>query len=218
MMAIKKLKENHTRNGAKLFICHHPDQLLLYKNLIQVIKEHDKNTRIVIFKVNHPYFLKFNFTPYNQYFDKIVEFDFIHYKKNFLAGYREIFNFQKKLKKTAANVLANFGTIDLFMTDSAWLPVNILLYNLARRKNIKNITKFAGGQLEGPQTKTDNLKTIFCNLYALPFKCYKVKVISNLTGKFQGFAYTGRVPGTAVKLVSPFLETPNNPRSEEHTS
>src|SRR3989338_11400307 len=119
MTAIKKSKENHMRNRAKLFICHHPDQILLYKSLVQTIKEYDKNTKIILFKVNHPYFLKFNFGPYNQYFDKIIEFDFISYKKNFLAGYREIFNFQKKLKKTAANVLANFGTIDLFMTDSA---------------------------------------------------------------------------------------------------
>lgn len=196
---------------AKLFICHHPDQILLYKNLVQIIKKHDQKTMIILFKVNHPYFLKFNFAPYNQYFDKIIEFDFINYKKNFWRGYLEIFNFQKKLKKTMANLSANFGTIDLFITDSAWLPVNILLYNLARQKNIKNITKLAMAQLESPQTKKDIPKTFLCSLYSLPFKCYKIKVISNLTGKFQGFAYTDRVAGNIVRIISPFLKTLNNP-------
>ena len=202
----KKFKKNHTRNGVKLFICHHPDQLLLYKNLIKIIKKQDKAARIILLKVNHPYFSKFNFGPYNQYFDEVIDFDFISYKKNFLTGYREIFNFQKKLKKTAINLLANFAAIDLFMTNSAWLPINILLYNLARQKNIKNITKFAGGQLECPQTKTDNLKTLFCNLYSLPLKCYKVKVISNLTGKFQDFVYAEKTAGAVVKVVSPSFQ------------
>ncbi len=198
-------------NKAKIFISHHPGDLLLYKNFIQIIRKYDKNIKIILFKVNHPYFLKFNFEPYKQYFDEIIEFDFIHYEKNLLAGFWKIFNFQKKLKKATADLLVNFGEIHLFLSDSAWLPVNILLYNLARQRTIKNITKFAMGQLECSQTKKDNLKTLLCSLYSLPFKYYKVKVISTLAGEFQDFVYTEHTAGAIVKIVSPFPRALNNP-------
>lgn len=197
-------------NTAKLFICNHPGQLFLYKKLVQIIKKYDKNTKILLFKVNHPYFLKFNFKPYKQYFDKIIEFDFVRYEKNFLMSFWKIFNFQNKLKKIDNSLLLKFDKIDLFSHNSAWLPVNIMLYNLARQKNIKNITTFIFGRLEGPQTKTDNIKTLLCNLYSLPFKCYKVKVISNLAGKFQGFVYADSIVGTTVKTISPPIQLLNS--------
>lgn len=178
----------------------------MYKNLIRIIRKHDKDIKIILFRVNHPYFLRFNFEPYKEYFDKIIEFDFIHYKKNFLASYWEIFSFQNKLKKVLVWLSKDFKTIDLFLDRSAWLPMNVMLYNLAWQKNIKNITLFTLGQLEGPQTKKDNLKTFLCNLYSLPFKCYKVKAISSLSGKFQGFAYDDNIAGTVVKVVNPSLQ------------
>ena len=188
---------------AKLFICHHPGDSLLYKNLIKIIKKYDKDVQIILFKVNHPYFSKFNFQPYKQYFDKIVEFDFIHYEKNLLISFWKIFSFQKKLKKITANLLRDFEKIDLFLDKSAWLPINILLYNLSRQKNIKNITAFSFGEVGCSQTKKDNLKTFLCNLCSLFFKCYKIKVISTLTGKFYDFVYDDNVAGNNIEIVSP---------------
>ena len=198
-------------NTAKLFICNHPSQLFLYKNFIEIIREYDQNSKIILFKVNHPYFLKFNFKPYEKYFDEIIEFEFINYKKNFLTGFWKIFSFQNKLKKIDDSLLLKFDKIDLFLHDSAWLPVNILLYNLARQKNIKNINRFNLGTLECSQTKKDSIKTLLYSLYSLPFKCYKVKVISTLAGQFQDFVYTEQVAGTIVRIVGPSLQTLNNP-------
>jgi len=153
-----------TTNTAKIFICHHPDQLFLYKNLIRIIRKHDRNTKIMLLKLNHPYFLKFNFEPYKKYFDQIVEFDFIHYKKNFLVGFWEILIFQNKMRKITNDLFPYFKTIDLFLTDSAWLGVNILLYNLRKQKKIKNITRITLGSLECEQTKNRCYKNFFMYL------------------------------------------------------
>jgi len=196
---------------AKLFICHHPGNLLLCKNLIQIIRKYDKNTKIILFKVNHPYFLKLDFEPYKKYFDQIVEFDFIGYKKNFLKGLWEILIFQKKLKKVNTTLLANFEKIDLFLDISAYLPVNILLYNLSQQKNIKNITRFILAKPKGLQVKEDKnkIKTFLCVLYSLPFRCYKVKVLSTSKRKF--FDYIDSVPGAILEIVSPISKKLDNP-------
>jgi hypothetical protein len=191
---------------AKLFICHHPGNLLLFRNLIQIIRKHDKNAKVLLFKINHPYFSKINFKPYQNYFDKVEEFEFIHYKKNFLKGILEVFDFQKKLKKVESDLLGNFEKIDLFMDESAYLPINLMLYNLSKKKNIGNITKFRLGGLEGMETKVDKLRTFLYTLYSLPFKCYKVKAISNLEGKFVNFIYGEKTPGKVVKIVSPITK------------
>jgi len=197
-------------NAAKIFICNHPSQLFLFKNLSLIIKKYNPDIKVILLKVNHPYFSKFNFEPYKKYFDKIIEFKFIHYKKNFFLSYWEIFNFQKKLKKINNNLLLGFDKIDLFLSDSTWLPVNILLYNLSRQKNIKNITRFNEGQLESSQTKKDNIKALLCNLYTLPFKCYKVKVLTTLGGKFLNFIYVDQMPGIIVRIVNPNAQMLNN--------
>jgi hypothetical protein len=192
-------------NKAKLFITHHPNNLFLYKNLFQIIRKYDKDTKILLFKVNHPNFSKFNFEPYKEYFDKIIEFDFIHYQKNFLKGIFEALVFQRKLKKVISDFLRNFQEIDLFLDNSAWLPVNILLYNLSQEKNIKNIHKITVADPESPQTKGDKIKTLLCALYSLPFRCYKVKAISTLEGKFVDFVYDCNTPGDFLKIVSPIV-------------
>ncbi len=191
------------RNTAKLFICNHPAGLMLYKNLIKIIKKYDQDAKIILFKVNHPYFAKFDFEPYREYFDEIVGFESISYKRNFWSGLRKIFIFQKKLKKIMADSLSNFEQIDLFLDDSAWLPANILLFNLSQMRDVKNIIRFSQGVLDGPHAKTDKLKTFFCRLYSLPLKCYNVRVISTLGGQFLDFSYTDNVPGKTIKIINP---------------
>jgi hypothetical protein len=198
-----------TKN-AKLFICHHPGNLLLYKNLIQIIKKYDRNVEIVLFKINHPYFLSFDFEPSKKYFDQIVEFDFIHYKKNLFQGLREVLLFQKKLKKISETLLSDFEKIDLFLDNSAYLPINVLLYNLSRQGNVKNITKFSLGGLKGIKTKIDKVKTFLCALYSLSFKCYKIKILNNLNGQFMNFVYAEETPGKLVEIISPIVDPSNN--------
>jgi len=190
---------------AKLFICHHPGGLLLYKNFTRILRKYDKNSKIILFKVNHPYFLKFNFSPFRKYFDEIIEFDFIDYKKNFFLGYWEIFKFQKKFKRVTINLLRSFERIDLFLETSAWLPINILLYNLSKEKNIKNIIRLTGSESSSTrvQMKTDKLKTLLCALYSLPFKAYRIKLLTTPGRTSSDFVYRDNVPGTEVQLVSP---------------
>jgi len=175
--------------------------------LAKIIKNYDREFETILFKVNHPYFSKFNFEPYKKYFDKIIEFDFITYRKNFIKGVFEALIFQRKLKKVIPNFLRNFQEIDLFLEKSAWLPVNILLNHLSREKNIKNIIKFTLAIQNSSQTKIDGMKTILCNLYSLPFKCYKIKVLTSLAGKFVDFDYSCDTPGKLIKIVSPIRET-----------
>ncbi|MFH1401638.1 MAG: hypothetical protein ABIG40_01615 [Parcubacteria group bacterium] len=194
----------------KLFICHHPGSLLLYKNLIQIIRKYDKDTKIILFKVNHPYFRGFNFGYYGKYFDEIREFHFIDYQKNFLKGFWKILIFQKKLKMAISNLLLNFEKIDLFLDDSAYLPINIFLYNLSKQKNIKNIIKFRMTDPELSYVKTDKLKTFLCNLYSFPFGHYKIKAISTLGGKFLNYIYVDKIPGIVFKIGSPILSEENN--------
>lgn len=188
---------------AKIFICHHPVALILYKNLAEIIRENDKDIKIILFKVNHEYFSKFDFAPHKSYYDKVIEFDFVSYKKNLFLGISEVIKFKKKLNKSVSEILGNFDEIDLFLTDSAWLPVNILLYNLSRQKNIKNINKISFFESKGPQTKIDRIKSAWCNLYRLFCRCYKVKVISTKSGKFVNFAYDEDTPGKFIKIISP---------------
>ena len=176
---------------------------MLYKNLVQIIRKYDKNVKVVLIKVNHAYFSKLDFEPYRKYFDQTIEFDFIHYKKNLFRGWQEIFNFQKRIKDINTAFMSGFERIDLFLDDSAYLPVNILLYNLSRQKNVKNIVKFSFGGLEGLQTKTDKIRTFLCALYSLPFKSYKIRVLNNLEGQFINFSYSEDTPGIIVKIISP---------------
>ena len=197
------------KNKAKILICHHPGGLFLYKNFAKIIKKYDKNSEIILFKVNHPYFLNFDFMIYEQYFDKIIEFDFLDYKINFPLAFWRIFNFQKKIKKIIRNYLVNFKEIDLFLDNSAWLPINILLYNLSKERNIKNINKITLSDLGSAQTKTDRLKTSFCALYSLFFNYYKIKVISTLNGQFVNFVYTENTPGIILKIINPTVDLPN---------
>lgn len=189
-------------NTAKIFICNHPTQLFLYKNFIEIIRKYDQGSKIILFKVNHPHFLRFNAEPYRQYFDEIIEFDFIHYKKNIFLEYRKIFNFIKKLKKTIKRLTENYETIDAFSHESAWLPTNVLLYYLGKGSKIK-INRFVEASLESSYAKTDKIKTLLCGLYSLPFKCYKVKVISTPKGRFLDFVYVDNVPGKRIQIISP---------------
>ncbi len=117
--------------------------------------------------------------------------------------------FQRKLKKVISSFLANFETIDLFLHKSTWPTVNILLYNLSKQKNVKNIIKFILKEKAYSETKIDRIKTLFCNLHSLFLGCYKIKVTSTLAGEFTGFVYAERIPGVSFRIVSPVREVVN---------
>ncbi|MBI3335396.1 MAG: hypothetical protein HY001_02765 [Candidatus Portnoybacteria bacterium] len=193
---------------AYLFITHHPDQLSLYKSLATIIRAWSKNDPVVLIKVNHPYYKTFNFTPYRQYFDSVIEFPFV-YEKNILRGIRELALFKTQLEKIEA-YLAPFQSIDVFLSHSAWLPINILLYRISKWKHIDRIYRFL---LLSPSflssQRYDARRTLFYKLYSLlgnlfSLKQYKVKALKSREGKeFVGFLYTQDIPGIAVRIVNP---------------
>ncbi len=189
--------------NAKLFICHHPVVIPLYKNMAEIARKYDKDAKIILLKINHEYFSEFDIKPYEKYFDEIIEFDFIGYKRNFFVGFYEILKFKNKLKKTISESLRNFEVIDLFLADSAWLPVNILLYSLSRQKNIKSIVKISFVDPVGAQTKINKVKSFFCFAYTLFFKCYRINVITTLNGKFVNFVYALNTPGNLITIINP---------------
>jgi len=188
---------------AKVFICQHPGELVLLKNLAIITRQYSKESRIILLKVSHRYFQGFNLEPYRQFFDEILEFDFVNYEKNFFKGFRQIANFIGRIKKVSRDISADFEEIDLFLGDSAWLPANILLRRFSGNKNIKNITRFTFGGAENPQVKQDRLRTFLCNLYGFPFGVYKIKALSTKQGKFVDFAFAESVPGNTAKIVGP---------------
>lgn len=186
------------RNRAKLFICHHPVVLTLYKNLAEIIRKNDKDAKIILFKVNHSYFNEFDFEPYRKYYDKVIDFDFIGYKMNFMP----VMKFKKDLN-SAVSFLRDFDEIDLFLSESAWLPINIMLYNLSKEKNIKNISRLSFAEPVNPQAKVNKLKSFLCSIYS---GAYKVKVVTSPKGKFLNFEYNDNIPGKIVTIVSPASE------------
>jgi len=188
---------------AKIFVCHHPAGLLLFENLSKIIRQCDPDAKIIFIKVNHPYFSNFNFESYKKYFDQIIEFDFVHYNENFIKEYFRIIKFIKKLKNAEKHVFNNFEKVDLFLQDSAWLPVNIILYNLSKSKKINNIFRIVELDIVTKNTKPSIFKSFLYNLYTIFFPCYPIKFIMSPEGKFANFQYKKRAPGKEIRVVSP---------------
>lgn len=190
---------------AKIFVCHHPARMVMYKNLAKMAK--NKDTDIILFKVKHLYFESFDFKPFEKYFDKVVELDFLAYDRNIVRGYLRIIKFHKDLKKALEEINREYKEVDAILIYSAWLPINFILFNLGQQKNIKNIIKITSIEPQGSKTKESRLMTSFANLYTLPFKCYEVGAITTLGGKFLDFYYKkDNLPGINLKVVNPHSE------------
>lgn len=194
---------------AKIFVCHHPSGLLLFNNFSRIIKNLSQDVEVILFKVNHPYFSDFDFESYKNRFDKVIEFDFVHYSENFIKSYQQILNFIKKLKETEKNILANYTGMELFMEDSAWLPVNLMLYSLSKNKKISSIFRFVGIDTIKENIKTDSMRTFLYNLYTIFLPCYPIKFTVSADRKFADFQYKEVVPGKKIKVASPvdFMQT-----------
>ncbi|MDD2731838.1 MAG: hypothetical protein PHI53_01430 [Candidatus Pacebacteria bacterium] len=187
----------------KIFISHHPSNLLLYRNMSYMAKRLDKDTKAVLFKINHVYYKDFDLGPYLKHFDEILEFDFITYSKNIISSWYKIFKFLSRFRKAMKSFENSFDEIDLFLDNSAWLPLNIILYNLSRFKKVKNINRFSYIEPEDAETKVSRMKTFLCSLYSLPFNCYKVKVITSTKGTFSNFVYSENPIGRIIKIANP---------------
>lgn len=198
--------EEEKKKSAKIFICHHPGGLLFYKNLAKITKMLDKNTETALFKVNHNYFSKFNFEQYKEYFDVIVEFDFINYEKNIIKEFFKILKFKKKLSDIEKSLLSKFESIDLFSDYSAWLPVNFLIHSLFKNKKIKNIKLFRYIEPKISQLKVSFIKTLFCNIYTTLFGIYRIQALTTEKGKFSNFVYKGDINGEIINILSPFAK------------
>lgn len=189
----------------KLFICHHPDQIVLYKNLSRIIKSRAPETKIILWKVDHVYFKHFDFSKFDEYFDEKIEFKFIQYRKNFFRGWLEIFQYRRSIIKEVNRLSNNDQLIDVFLTASAWLPINIALFELNKNTLTRHITQFTFMSLEDSQSKTDRWRTLFCRLYGLFFHGFRVKAISTQRGIFENFVYQEPTPGKKVLITSPLL-------------
>ena len=188
---------------AKIFICHHPAGLLFFENLSRISKQINSEKKIILFKVNHAYFSKLDFKEHEKYFDQIIEFDFVHYNENFMKEYFKIIRFIKKLDRVKKEIFSCFSGADLFLEDSAWLPMNIMLYNLSKSKEIKSIFRFNGIDVIKKDIKTDRFKSFLCNLYAAFLPSYLIKFTVSPEGKFSNFRYRNAVPGKEIKIQSP---------------
>lgn len=192
---------------AYLFITHHPDQLSLYKAFITIIRAYSKTDPVVLIKVNHPYYKTFNFTPYRRYFDSVIEFPFV-YQKNIFRGIRELALFKTQLLKTEG-YLTPFQSIDVFLSHSAWLPINILLYRIHQWKNVRQIYRCMLLDSNLLSQRYDLRRTLFYTLYSLLANLfllgqYRVKAVKSLKGReFVGFLYTQDIPGISVRTVNP---------------
>lgn len=191
---------------AILFISHHPGDLLLYKNISILMRRLLPKASIILFKINHRYYHSFNMSPYVQSFDSIEEFPFITYQKNLLKGSREMRHFRKRLSEIKS-LLHQYHHIDVYMQDSAWLPVNMMLFFLNDMPSIKHILRWNFGMEEHKQVREDSVRTWYCRFYhALFGGAFPVRAVSTLEGKFVDFLYTERVPGEKLTIISPARE------------
>lgn len=191
------------KKRAKIFVSHHPSDLLLYKNLIILTKKLMPEAPIILFKVNHRYYKTFDFSPYKSYFDIVEEFPFITYQKNLWQGMREMRQFKERLAQ-AKTLLEQFDHVDVLIQNSAWLPVNMLLFFFAKANAVKHIFRWDFGMEEHKKTKRGRWRTFYCRLYQTLFgNSYKVHAVSTLKGKFVDFAFSQPVPGQKLTIVSP---------------
>lgn len=182
--------------SAKVFVCHHPALLFLYKNLSKIIKKYS-DARIILIKVNHPYFFKFNFEPYKKNFDNVFELDFVHYKRNVIKSYFEIINFIKRIKLIKKYLNDNFSKTDLFLDNTAWLPVNLILSNL---RDVSSVTRFVFREQNKDGLKVNKIKTFILNLYTVFLKRYEIKVVDTDNGKFFNLFYNDKIPGEIIRF------------------
>jgi len=199
---------------AKLFVSHYPPDLAIYKHIVALARAHDSGAAIILFKFAHPY--RFDFAPYKDCFDLVVEFPFIEYSKNIVRGVREIITFKRQLR-TALQTLKEFTHIDVYIEQSAWLPANAMLFALAKFPPVAHIYRITMGSYEIPGTRIDWLKTWFCRLYHLFIGVYPIYAMKRKNGGFATFVYRKKSSGTLVRLTNPTAKSKHIHKDNEIT-
>lgn len=200
--------------SAKIFVSHYPFDLALYKTIAKMAKAQNPAVTIILFKVGHPYYASFDFSPYQRYFDSVVEFPFIAYQKNIIRGIRDIKKFKTILQNSLQN-LKEFDHIDVYIEHSAWLPVNVIFFALVKISLVAHIYRWTLGRYEIPGTRVDRVRTWFCLLYHLIIPAYPIKAMKRNNGRFVTFLYTIKPPGTLVRFINPHNTSEPSARKSE---
>lgn len=198
---------------AKLFVTSHPADLLLYKNMVMMIRSVRPCMPVLLLKVNHRYYQTFSLKVYRKYFDEVIELPFITYEKNLLRGMKELKIFKEKLKELGL-YLNQFQLVDVVIAHSAWLPTNLLLSFLSTHPRINQILRWDFGNTSYAQTKRDIIKTLYCRMYGIFAKSYKVDALSTRGGKFIDFVYAQHIPGKPLHFIHP-LANPSPKKAYE---
>lgn len=185
---------------AKIFVSHYPPDIEMYAPFAKMAKVKEPKTEIILFRVAHPY--RFNLSPYNKYFDKIVEFPHIKYDKNIISGIHAIRSFKKAWRRSILN-LQQYAHIDVYIEDSYWLPVTAFLYVFAKIKQVKHIYRITLGDNTIKGARIDYLRTLFIFFYYPFIPTYAVKAMRRNNGGFVTFSSLHKLPGTTVRLLKP---------------
>lgn len=197
-----------------IFIANHPDQLLFYKNLALIRKTRDPKEHIVLCKIDHLYDPNFDFTPYERYFDRVLKFPRI-YKKNVFTGLKEIIVFKKRLRMLK-NIMRQYALHTVTVIDSAWLPVNLLLFSFRKepllyRWSVVATERIHGLRYDARRTWYYRLSAFLCSCFLMP--SYPVDAVGTPGGMFANFHY--RKPRT-LPGIPLYLTNPCEPLSEKN--
>ncbi|MDD5491140.1 MAG: hypothetical protein PHV60_00465 [bacterium] len=186
----------------KIFYCQHPASIIFFKNLAGIIREKDRQCRIILVLSAHPYFQTFNLKPYVQSFNEIVKLDYVSYRKNIAAGILAAWSLRKRIRQLTQSWSLLYFRIDLFLMDSAWLPANLFLYYFAYFNRKAHIVRFFVS-LPQKTERTSSARNFLISWYHIFCGGYKVKTIISPAGKFLDLYYQQPVPGEKIIIIAP---------------
>ncbi len=187
----------------KVLICHHPMQLLLYCRLACMIHRCPQPAALILVMILKPHHRNTDFAYLKDNFDLVFEFPFIEYRKNVISGLLEGRRFKNDVRERLFKHLDCYDNVDVFLTDSGSLPVNLLLAMLAGWKRIRSLVRFLGETLYSAEIKSRALKNFICDIYSFFLRCYRVQSMFAMGSKMVGYRYRLPPPGRPVKPVSP---------------
>ena len=136
------------------------------------------------------------------YFNSLYEFPFITYRKNIFKGYAEIQIFNQKLHELKRE-LERYENIRVYISDSAWLPSNVLLHQLVKQPKVTTIYRITGGEISRVGTKKSALRTRFARIYRALIPAFPIEALVLQNGQFADFIYQkpAMIPGKRIRFV-----------------
>jgi hypothetical protein len=187
------------------FVSNHPSDLSFYYNLAKLLLNCNKEIRLILVEIDHPYRNKQNTSFYKtDIYYKIYNLPNVDYEKNVFNGIKKMRIFNRISKAFFENEVDSiYSEYIAILPDSAWFPVNKLI-KMMFQKGFK-IFRFQNATI-GNNIEFDFLRTLLTKIYTILGSSYSVKSIRY--GKLKGadFAYTNvKVPGKIIRIVPPSL-------------